>query len=62
MDDVFIKGVDIEGHIVPVREQSLDMHLVLNLGYLLAKHGKQCAYIIVSKDTDYDIMYQKSVI
>ena len=54
MDFVFSKGVDIEGHIVPARKQSLDMHLVSYLGYLLAKHGKQCAYVIVSKDTDYD--------
>lgn len=54
MDIVFSKGIDIEGHIVPVRKQSLDMHLVSYLGYLLGVHGKQCAYVIVSKDTDYD--------
>lgn len=53
MDYVFSK-VDIEGHIVPARKQSLDMHLVSYLGYLLSVHGKQCAYVIVSKDTDYD--------
>lgn len=35
MDIVFSKGSDIEGHIVPVRKQSLDMHLVSYLGYLL---------------------------
>lgn len=54
MDIVFSKGVDIEGHIVPARKQSLDMHLVSYLGYLLCSHGKQCAYVVVSKDTDYD--------
>lgn len=54
MDIVFSKGIDIQGHIVPVRKQSLDMHLVSYLGYLLGNHGKQCAYVIISKDTDYD--------
>lgn len=54
MDIVFSRGIDIKGHIVPVRKQSLDMHLVSYLGYLLGIHGKQCAYVIVSKDTDYD--------
>lgn len=54
MDYVFSKEVDIDGDIVPARKQSVDMHLVSYLGYLLAKHGKQCAYVIVSKDKDYD--------
>lgn len=54
MDFVFSRGIDIKGHIVPVRKQSLDMHLVSYLGYLLGIHGKQCTYVIVSKDTDYD--------
>lgn len=54
MDIVFSKGIDIKGHIVPARKQSLDMHLVSYLGHLLGIHGKQCAYVIVSKDTDYD--------
>lgn len=54
MDLVFSKGINIEGHIVPVRKQSLDMHLVSYLGYLLGIYGKECAYVIVSKDTDYD--------
>lgn len=53
MDIAFSKGID-EAHIVPVRKQSLDMHLVSYLGYLLGIHGKECAYVIVSKDTDYD--------
>ncbi|MBD5532771.1 MAG: hypothetical protein HDQ98_11355 [Lachnospiraceae bacterium] len=54
MDIVFSKGIDIKGHIVPARKQSLDMHLVSYLGHLLGIHGKQCSYVIVSKDTDYD--------
>lgn len=49
-----IKRCDIKMHIVPAGKQSLDMHLVSYLGYLLAKHGEHCAYVIVSKDTDYD--------
>lgn len=54
MDIVFSKGIDIQGHIVPVRKQSLDMHLVSYLGHLLGIYGKQCSYVIISKDTDYD--------
>lgn len=54
MDIVFAKGINIQGHIVPARKQSLDMHLVSYLGHLLGIHGKQCAYIIISNDTDYD--------
>lgn len=54
MDLVFSKGIDIEGHIVPIRKQSVDMHLVSYLGHLLGIHGKRCAYVIISKDTDYD--------
>lgn len=54
MDIVFSKEIDIKGHIVPIRNQSVDMHLVSYLGHLLGIHGKQCAYVIVSKDTDYD--------
>lgn len=48
------KGIDIQSHIVPVRKQSLDMHLVSYLGHLLGIHGNQYSYVIVSKDTDYD--------
>ena len=54
MDIVFSKGIDIQGHIVPIRKQSLDMHLVSYLGHLLGIHGKQCTCVIISKDTDYD--------
>ncbi len=53
-DIVFAKDIDVKEHIVPIRSQSLDMHLVSYLGHLLGVYGKQCSYIIVSKDTDYD--------
>lgn len=55
MDNVLIKGIDIEGHKVPSRKQSLDMHLVSYLGYLLGiQQEKKCSYVIISKDKDYD--------
>lgn len=54
MNIVFSKGVDIQGHIVPARKQSLDMHLVSYLGHLLGSYGKEYSYVIISKDTDYD--------
>ncbi|MDE6748707.1 MAG: hypothetical protein K2K21_06555 [Lachnospiraceae bacterium] len=55
LDFVLIEGIDIVGHKVPVRKQSLDMHLVSYLGYLLGVNkGKQCSYVIISKDNDYD--------
>lgn len=42
-------------HEIPVGSQSLDMHLVSYLGYLIgAEKDKECKYFIVSKDTDYD--------
>lgn len=52
--DIFWLNGDIQSHLVPVRKQSLDMHLVSYLGHLLGIHGKQCAYVIISKDKDYD--------
>lgn len=54
MDILFKRKIDIEGHIVPVGKQSLDMHLVSYLGYLLGVHGKRSAYVIVSNDKDFD--------
>lgn len=53
-NDIFWINGDIKPHLVPVRKQSLDMHLVSYLGYLLGVYGKNCTYVIVSKDTDYD--------
>lgn len=47
------KGTAIVGHKVPARKQSVDMHLVSYLGYLLGIN-KTCLYIIVSNDKDYD--------
>ena len=45
---------DIKPHLVPVRKQSLDMHQVSYLGHLLGVYGKECSYVIISKDKDYD--------
>ncbi len=45
---------DINPYLVPIGKQSVDMHLVSFLGYLLGCHGKNCVYVIVSKDMDYD--------
>ena len=40
---------------VPVRKQSVDMHLVSYLGYLIGKNkNKECRYVIISRDNDYD--------
>ncbi len=48
-------NTDFNTHIVPAGKQSLDMHLVAYLGYLVGKNNPQnCKYIIVSKDNDYD--------
>lgn len=52
--DIFWLNRDIKSHLVPVRKQSLDMHLVSYLGYLLGVYGKECSYVIISKDKDYD--------
>lgn len=35
-------------------KQSLDMHLVSYLGYLIGHNKDRCVYIIISKDKDYD--------
>lgn len=52
--DIFWLNGHITSHLVPVRKQSLDMHLVSYLGYLLGTHGRDCGYVIISKDKDYD--------
>lgn len=57
--DIFAKGLDINVHVVPVRKQSLDMHLVSHLGYLLGScMDKTDAFVIVSNDKDYDNIIQ----
>lgn len=40
-------------HDVPPKKQSVDMHLVSYLGYLIKSEPK-AEFVIVSKDTDYD--------
>ena len=45
----------LEKHKVPVKNQSVDMHIVSYLGYLLGKNeGKAISVVIISKDRDYD--------
>lgn len=43
-------------HEVPAGDESLDMHLVSYLGYIIGINNreKNCRYVIVSKDKDYD--------
>lgn len=42
-------------HVIPAGKQSLDMHLVSYLGYLIGSNtNNRCKYIIISRDTDYD--------
>lgn len=40
-------------HEVPVKNQSVDMHLVSYLGYLIGTDGTSSNYVIISKDNDY---------
>lgn len=43
---------------VPVGNQSLDLHLISYLGYLIGNNGdKECKYIIISKDVGYDKVF-----
>lgn len=45
---------------VPVRKQSVDMHLVTYLGYMIGqnKDNKDCEYVVISKDADFDNIIQ----
>ena len=46
---------EFETHKVPTKSQSVDMHIVSYMGYLLGKYeGKDIKIVIVSKDKDYD--------
>ena len=46
---------EFETHKVPTKSQSVDMHIVSYMGYLLGKfEGKEVKIVIVSKDKDYD--------
>lgn len=48
-------STNLSAHMIPAGSQSLDMHLVSYLGYLIGKNtDKTCDYVIISKDTDYD--------
>ena len=45
-------SVDFSSYNIPVGKQSLDMHLIAYLGYLVGKNSsKKCRYIIVSNDS-----------
>ena len=49
--------MDFNSHIVPAGNESLDMHLIAYLGYIIGTDTEKNAknkYDIVSKDTDYD--------
>ena len=46
---------ELVAHKIPSGNQSVDMHLVSFLGYLLGiNKDKDCSYVIISKDKDYD--------
>ncbi len=51
-----LRNADLVAHKAPVRKQSVDMHLVSYLGYLIGTNSPEAElnYVIVSKDTDYD--------
>ena len=45
-------------HEVPAKSQSLDMHLVSFLGWVMHEKGLDQEYIIISNDKDYDNIIQ----
>lgn len=47
-------ATNLSTHETPIGNQSLDMHLVSYLGYLIGANKSNCKYVIISKDTDYD--------
>ncbi len=48
-------SVDLSFHEIPVGNQSLDMHLVSYLGYLIGINANnKYKYVIISNDSDYD--------
>lgn len=50
-----LNSADLSSHAIPAGKQSLDMHLVSFLGYLIGINiNNKCRYVIVSKDTNYD--------
>lgn len=52
--EFFSKGKDIQVHMVPAGNQSLDKYLVWYLDDLLKKNDVSCSYIILSGDKGYD--------
>ncbi len=55
VDGLNKSGCQYELISVPSGDQSLDMHLVSFLGFLIGKHiSEDISFIIVSKDKDYD--------
>jgi len=46
-------SINFKVHEVPVKKQSVDMHLVTYLGYLIGVNDSSSNYIIISKDNDY---------
>ena len=51
-------GTNLLVHEVPAKSQSVDMHLVSYLGYLLGKCKPVPRIVILSNDTDYDDIVQ----
>ena len=51
-------GTNLQVHEVPAKSQSVDMHLVSYLGFLLGKSKPVPAIVILSNDTDYDDIVQ----
>lgn len=49
-----LNSADLSTHKIPAGKQSLDMHLVSYLGYLIGSHKSNNDYVIISKDSDYD--------
>ena len=48
-------GAELKTVRVPAKSQSIDMHIVSYMGYLIGKNkGKNVNIIVVSKDKDYD--------
>lgn len=48
-------SAELKTHKIPAGNQSVDMHLVSFLGYLIGVNdGNGCSYVIISKDKDYD--------
>ena len=47
-------ATDLIVHEVAAGAQSLDMHLISYLGYLIGAQGNTATYVVVSKDTGFD--------